>query len=32
MMDRKALLEELCLTAREAGAEVWAIFEAGTDP
>ncbi|MBW8882974.1 MAG: 3'(2'),5'-bisphosphate nucleotidase CysQ, partial [Asticcacaulis sp.] len=28
-MDRKALLEELCLTAREAGAEIWAIFEAG---
>ena len=28
-MDREALLEELCLTAREAGAEIWAIFEAG---
>lgn len=28
-MNRKALLEDLCLTAREAGAEIWAIFEAG---
>ena len=28
-MDRRALLEELCITAREAGAEIWAIFEAG---
>jgi 3'(2'), 5'-bisphosphate nucleotidase len=29
MTNRAALLEALCATAREAGAEIWAIFEAG---
>jgi 3'(2'), 5'-bisphosphate nucleotidase len=28
-MDRTALLDSLCIVAREAGAEIWAIFEAG---